>query len=153
MRRFKRSGFTLVEQLVATLIFSVTATGVYSIVSHQTNLLRKTRERNYVTRIVDSRIEELRELTFDEIEDLPATIEFDVRPAVTVFDEAVNEDIVDDAYEMALDGPQGFVFIDSPGANLKKITVRVTWQAGFIAKRPASMEMVTYITRNGVSRK
>ena len=115
-------------------------------------MAEKGEERLYVSRILNSRLEEIRDLTFDEIEALPSEIEFAVLPATTVYGKSVNPDVVDDAYRIALQSASGKVYIDDVDTDIKKVSVEITWMPTQ-RSYPVSMSTATYVSRDGVSRR
>ena len=143
--------FTLVEVMVALTVFALTMTGSLATVGSLWHMISKSQERLYVTRILESRLEEVRDLTFDELTSLPAETSFTVHPALTILGAAVNPDIVDPDYVIELTDATGTIYIDSMGTDYRKITVAISWKSG--AKGVAmTMATTTYVTRGGVNR-
>ena len=64
----------MLETMVAAGLFALTLMGVLTIMNTQWNVLDKNAERLYVGHVLQSRLEEIRDLTFDELDALPAEI-------------------------------------------------------------------------------
>ena len=77
-------GFTLIEVMVATIISTIIFTTSLNLLSANWIIIRKAQERIYVGGILEARLEELRDLTFDELEALGEVLVFDVTPAISV---------------------------------------------------------------------
>lgn len=150
---YRKRGFTLLETILASGILLVTMVGTLSMLSLSWGTMARTQEQIYVNRILESRIEEIRDLSFDELEALPSTTSFPVLPATSAFGNPINPDVyyTQYEYERYLHGVQGMVYLQPLGANLMKVIVTVSWMpAG--EERDMSMNTVTYIGRNGVNR-
>lgn len=151
----KGGGFTLVEVMISVGIFATVAICSSSLVCAMWTTVRKTEERIYVNRILESRLEELRDLTFDELEALPTVSEFAVLPATTVYGKPVNPDAVDTQYQFNLVDPLGRVYIDPVSTGFKEVTVLASWKpwkSNDETNNRLNMSIVTYIARNGVNR-
>lgn len=149
-------GFTLLETMVAAALFALTLMGVLTIMNTQWNVLDKNAERLYVGHVLQSRLEEIRDLTFDELDALPAEIDFEPLPATTVYGKSVNPELgglehASDPYALELREAFGTVYIDPLGPDLRRVTVEVAWKSGF-GSSEVTMTSATYITRNGVNR-
>lgn len=138
------------EVMIAVGIMGICLLGSLSMLNAEWNLIRKTKERLYVNRILESRLEEIRDLTFDELEALEEEIDFAILPATTVFGKTINPYVIDTGYQMDLQESSGTVYVDTVEAGLKKVTVEVSWRSG--ARNQLSLKTATFITRNGVSR-
>ena len=147
----RRAGFSLVEVMIAVGIFAVAMLGSLLTVNTEWEFVRRTQERLYVSRILESRLEEIRDLTFDELLALTSPVQFAVLPATTIFGRDVNPAVDDTNYKRDLRNASGQVVIENIGTALQRVTVEVTWDQG-IRGGQVSMNTVTYVTRNGVSR-
>ena len=143
--------YTMVEVIVAVGIFGITMIGILPAASGLLSTVKKTESRLYVSRILESRLEELRDLTFYELGALPAEIDFEVLPATTAYGKTVNPDVVDAEYQVALTDISGEVFINTLAADLISVSVKVTWKPA-LKVYEVSMDTTTYITRSGINR-
>jgi len=155
LERWKnRRGFTLIEVMVSVFIFSICLLGTISLISSQWKVLRRTQEQLYVTRILESRIEEIRDLTFDAVIAMDGTTAFPVLPMSEVLGETVNPDIDIEDYTRTLQESEGLIYVNTPfngDIDLARITVRVSWiPPGEPQGR--TLTSVTFMTRNGVGR-
>ena len=151
MGRPRAGGFSLLEVMIAVALFSLASVGSLTTLAASSRVLGKTRERLYVGRVLESRLEEIRDLTFDEVDALPSTILFTVLPATTVFGKTINPSISDVDYQLPLQSAVGQVTIADMATDLKSVTVSVTWDSGTQGNR-VTMKTMTYITRNGINR-
>ena len=150
-RNCRFAGVSLIEVLVAVSIAAVTVIAAISLLASEWLIIRKTEESLHINRILSSRLEEIRDLTFDELEELPGSITFVPQPALTVFGKAINPEVINLDYQVDLHDAFGQVIIEDIRQDLKRVTVIITWNiAG--RERQAEMRSVTYITRNGVTR-
>lgn len=115
-------------------------------------MMRRTDEHTYVTRILESRLEEVRDLTFDQILAAPASSTFVPHPAVSIFGQAVNPAAANWAYEKDLANAVGNIFIDPVDTDLVRITVEVRWTQATTG-RTASRTAATLVSREGVNRR
>ena len=145
-------GFTLTEVLIAVVVFGIILLGTLGSSFSAWKLSRRTQERLYVAKILESRLEELRNLTFEELETLPAQFQFPVGPATTASGSAVNPNIEDDRFRVGLRAAIGVVYIDPVAENWKRVTVRVIWDSVGGDDR-LSETLATYIVKFGVGRR
>lgn len=151
-RRRKNHGFTLIEVLVAVGIAGIGIVGALTLVNSQWQLIDKDEERLYLTRILEARIEEMRELSFEEIAALPEEIDFEVIPATNAYGKAINPAMENPEYELPLRDAVGTIYIDVIEPDLRKVTAEVVWTAGSRADE-VTITATTYVTRNGINRK
>lgn len=150
---YRTRGFTLLETILASGILLVTMVGTLSMLSLCWGTMARTQEQIYVNRILESRLEEIRDLSFDELEALPSESSFPVLPATSAFGNPINPEVyyTQYEYERYLHGASGTVYLQPLGANLMKVIVTVSWMpAG--EEREVTMNTVSYIGRNGVNR-
>lgn len=150
-RQRRQKGISLVEVLIATLVFTVALLGTLSLVSSEWRSVQMTQQRLYVNRILESRLEEVRDMTFDSLSAMPEIVEFSVLPAVTIREDLINPSIVDEEYEMDLHNVAGYASFEEFDENVIRVTLSVTWTPGHQAESE-TMKTVTLITRNGVGR-
>jgi len=146
-----QTGVTLIEVMISVTIFAIALLATFSMVISEWAIVRKTQEQLYVTRILESRLEELRDLTFVALTNLPERINFEVTSIGTVTGEPINPELNDGQYQYPLDDATGQVIKTQVAPDLFKFEVRIRWKAG---GKPAyqTMQTITYIAKNGVSR-
>lgn len=146
-----QAGVSLVEVMISVFVFAIALLGSFSVVISEWAIVRKTQEQLYVTRILESRLEELRDLSFGALENLPETIPFEVTSIGTVTGEPINPELDDGEYQYPLNDATGVVIKSLMAPDLYKFEVRIRWKAG---GKPAyqTMNTITYIAKNGVSR-
>lgn len=145
------SAFSLVEVMLAVAVFGTVILGTLSLVVSESEISRTSQERLYINRVLESRLEEVRNLTYDELLALPPRLEFDASPATTVLGATINPEIDTEAYERELTDASGWIYIEVLEPDLAKVDVEVTW-IGRASGRPLTMNTATYVARNGVSR-
>ena len=145
-------GFSLIEVMFGVLIFTTSILGSFSMVNIGWGIIDNTQDWIYVNHILESRLEEVRDLTFDELDALPNKIHFSALPATTVFGKEVNPYVVDDAYQRELGEATGTVHIEQIDTDLKKVTIVVAWRTGNSDQSWRNMNISTLIARNGVNR-
>ena len=69
----KSEGFTLIEVMVAALLFAVIMIGVFGALKRGNSLIESSRDETRVTQILQSELEDLRTKNWTEISALPAT--------------------------------------------------------------------------------
>jgi prepilin-type N-terminal cleavage/methylation domain-containing protein len=143
--------FTFIEVMVSVAIFGIFAAGTLSLINLQFNIIRVTRERQYVSHILESRLEEIRDLTYEQIDELENRISFTPHPAITIFGREVNPEAINNEYVLDLYQGQGIVVITQVTSDIKRITVEVSWCSGG-KNKPVSMGSSTLITRDGLNR-
>lgn len=147
-----RRGYSLAETLIAVAVFGIMLVGTVASLTSAWRGIRRARERQYVGKILESRMEEIRNLTFEEIEALGEKITFTIRPATTALGVPINPNISDEQFRMNLVGAKGVIYIDGVEKNWKKVTIRVSWRAG--GGRNWVVETLTsYIVKYGVSKR
>jgi type II secretory pathway pseudopilin PulG len=145
------SGFTLVEVMVAVGLAAIVIVGVLFTVANQWSLIDRGQEQLYVTHILESRLEELRDLTFEELTALETSFSFNVLPATTVYEKSVNSNAVSTDYELPLRDVEGRVAIETLAADLRRVTVEVSWKPD-LGSNTLTVTTTSYITRNGINR-
>ena len=154
-RSRSREAFTLTEVMVALAISALGIAGGLSMLNSQWNLIRRGQEQLYVGHILESRLEEVRDLTFEELDALPLDFDFEILPALTIYGRPVNPNLVgegNEAYERELRDGVGKVFIETLDTDLRKITIEVTWKPA-LSSDSVTAVTTAYVTRNGVNRK
>lgn len=130
-RKSKEEGFTLVEVLVTIVVVAVALMALLSVFIYGFNLLSRMKQTAIATQCAQEELENIRNLTFDEIIALGASFTNDSLPL--------------------LENSSGVRTIeDSVGVDIKKLTISVFW-----TYRGQNMrkDIVTYITREGINKK
>lgn len=153
-RRRVSLGFTLIEAVLSAAIFASVLLGVLGLAIYGVRTIHGTRERMYISRVLETTIEEARNLSWDELAAQPASQNFDTaHPTVALFGKQVNPGLQQGAeFASPLKAATGTIFVDDVDANLKKITVQVSHQPYLTKSRSVSYSSVTYISRNGIDR-
>ena len=151
-RNAAHRGFTLVEVMVAVAVAAVMFLSVLSLLSQQARVVAKTQERLYVSRVLESRLEEMRDLTFNEIAALSSPITFAVVPDIDVYGKTINQAVADPEFRRTLQSASGTVTISDVQTDLKRIEVAVTWNSA-IQGNQVTMKTATYVTRDGLNRR
>lgn len=143
-----QGGVTLIEVMIAVMVLSVALLSSMSLVASEWQLVERTQEILYVSQILETRSEELRSFSFDDLEGLEDGTAFELSPFVTL----TGEDLIGDdqeMYEMALREGEGHIYFDVLDQDLIKATVVIS----FIPARDDNriyMRNCSYIARNGV---
>ena len=147
----RHKAFSLIEVMVAVSLFAMAILSGMAMLTMNWKIIRKTQERIYVAEIMESRMEELRDMTYDEIVALGATVTFDVSPAVSVEGNPITTILESGDFYRSLSNATGSVYITDLGADLKNVVVEVQWNpAG--GSQQSVMSLTSDITRNGVNR-
>ena len=121
-------GFTLVELLVAVIIFMMTSTALVMAFSTGLMAIRAARESSTAVQAAQQEIEDMRNTPFNSI----ATHGFPVPPLNT-------------------SGTVVIEPLEGENSDMKKATVNVSWTSGSI--RDMSVNLVTIFTKDGINRK
>jgi prepilin-type N-terminal cleavage/methylation domain-containing protein len=130
-RKNQEEGFTLVEILVTIVVVAVALMALLSVFIYGFNLLSRMKQTAIATQCAQEELENIRNLTYDEILALGASFTND---SLTL-----------------LESSSGVRTIEaSVGDDIKKLTISVFW-----TYRGQSMrkDIVTYITREGINKK
>ncbi len=130
-RKRKEEGFTLVEVLVTIVVVAVALMALLSVFIYGFNLLSRMKQTAIATQCAQEELENIRNLTFDEILALGPSFTND---SLTLLENSSGVRTIE----------------DSVGADIKKLTISVFW-----TYRGQSMrkDIVTYITREGINKK
>jgi prepilin-type N-terminal cleavage/methylation domain-containing protein len=161
-RRASR-GFTLIEGMVATAVFAVAITGTVSLVNSCWGTLRQTQEEVYVNRILDSVVENARDLGYPGLRDsmhkstetgqpIPTYHFFYISPTGVVLGQYPNPNINVYDFQRELDSAAGTILLQQVRPGLLRLSVSVTWRPAFSTRRE-TLETVTLVTREGITRK
>ncbi len=130
-RKSKEEGFTLVEILVTIVVVAVALMALLSVFIYGFNLLSRMKQTAIATQCAQEELENIRNLTFDEILALGPSFTND---SLTLLENSSGVRTVE----------------DSVGEDIKKLTISVFW-----TYRGQNMrkDIVTYITREGINKK
>jgi prepilin-type N-terminal cleavage/methylation domain-containing protein len=130
-RKSKEEGFTLVEVLVTIVVVAVALMALLSVFIYGFNLLSRMKQTAIATQCAQEELENIRNLTFDEIIALGASFTND---SLTLLENSSGVRTIE----------------DSVGVDIKKLTISVFW-----TYRGQNMrkDIVTYITREGLNKK
>jgi type II secretory pathway pseudopilin PulG len=156
-------GFTLIEGMVATAVFALAITGTVSMANSCWGTLRQTQEEVYVNRVLESVVESARDLGYPELRNLmykstetglpmPTYHYFYLTPTGAVFGQYPNPYINRTDFQRELDSASGTIFIQQVRPGLIRLSVSVRWRPAF-SQRRETLETVTLITREGITRK
>jgi len=156
-----RSGFTLIEGLMATAVFAIAVTGTVALVNSCWGPLRQTQEEVYVTRILESVVENARDLGYPALRDsmqlsssgqpLPTYHYLDITPTGVILGQYPNPNIAVTEFQRELEGATGTVLLQQVRPGLIRLSVAITWRPSF-STRSETLESVTLITREGITR-
>jgi len=155
LRHIKRTsnGFTLVELMFAVGLIGIALFSSSALLIHSYAVLRRTDEKLYVTRLMESAIEMTRNLGFDELrgQSWPITFSTDY-PVFPLYGKSVNPEANDDAqFGLKLENGQGTITAENISNDLTKVMVKVKWTP--FRLREVSRTAVTYISRKGINKR
>lgn len=131
--------------------------GAFALLIYGSRTIRATREQLYVSRVLETTLETVRYLSWQELAALPASQTFDAtRPLVALFPERINPSIQLAAdFEGTPYSPTGTILIDSVSGvtDLKRVTVRLSYSPVSRRGTPVTASLVTYISKNGIDRR
>ena len=123
-RRRARAGFTLVEVLVALVLFAIVASGLAAFAVQSIRRTSDTRAATGAVLIAQERLENLRSLEYDDIAGSITTETLDG------MDYGVDVDVDD----------------DTPAANMKQVTINVDWDSPMGSRSYVLETILTDIT-------
>ena len=127
----REAGFSLVEVLIAMVVLGIILLTLISVFAFGYNLIARTQQTALATQVCQAELERIRGLTFDSLASLTTTFT--------------------DAKLAGLISGQGLRAVEAgPGADIKKLTLSITWKFRGQSMRK---DIVTYITRMGVDKK
>lgn len=152
----KSQGFTLIETVFALLIFAVAMITAFFLMAGSLRNIQANREHAYVARIMESTIENVRNLSWAELTAQPTSQTFDAsKPLVPLFGKAINPYAANESdFDGTYFAPEGSIIIETvPGQpDLRKVTVKVAYASGR-GNENAFETMTTLISRNGIDRR
>jgi prepilin-type N-terminal cleavage/methylation domain-containing protein len=130
-RKAKKGGFTLIEVLVTMMILAVVLTALLSCFIQGFDILTRMKQMTIATQSIQNELELIRSMHYNDILSLDDTF--------------TNDSL---SY---LENSSGIIDLeDSVGAEIKKLTVSVTW---IYRGRQMQKEIVTYVTKKGINKK
>ena len=130
-RKSKEEGFTLIEVLVTIVVVAVALMALLSVFIYGFNLLSRMKQTAIATQCAQEELENIRNLTFDEIIALGASFTND---SLTLLENSSGVRTIE----------------DSVGVDIKKLTISVFW---IYRGQNMRKDIVTYITREGINKK
>lgn len=130
-RKAKKGGFTLIEVLITLMILTVVLTTLLSCFIQAFDILTRMKQMTIATQSIQNELELIRSMHYSDILSLDDTF--------------TNDSL---SY---LENSSGIIDLeDSVGAEIKKLTVSVTW---IYRGRQMQKEIVTYVTKKGINKK
>jgi type II secretion system protein I len=123
-RRRSKAGFTLVEVLVALVLFAIVASGLAAFAVQSIRRTSDTRAATGAVLIAQERLENLRGLEYDDIAGSITT------ETIDGMDYGVDVDVDD----------------DTPAANMKQVTINVDWDSPMGSRTYVLETILTDIT-------
>jgi len=148
-----RRAFTLVELMFAVGIIGVALFSSTALLIHSYAVLRRTDEKLYVTRLMESAVEMTRNLAFDELrsQSWPVTFSTDY-PVFELYGKTVNPDATNDSqYGLKLQDGTGTINTVNISNDLTKVIVKVKWTP--FRLHEVTHTAVTYISRKGINKR
>lgn len=130
----KKTGFTLIEALIAIILLSICAMGFFASLHTGFKITNEIRENMIATSIIQEEIEELRKTSFDN---LPTSL---TNSRLSLLDTTSNDaslTIIQDSYESSSD--------------LARIVIKITWYSGFNPDKENIKRIITLIARDGIN--
>lgn len=164
MNRFKKKwlrtvsrAFTLVEVMLAVLIFGMAMMGAFSLLVFTARSLQSVREQDYATRIMESTMESVRNLSWTELLALQSanpSFNFDTSyPIVSLFGKVKNPYIVAHSdYQSPLSAATGTIHIGtvSSETNLRRVTVEISYVPSNARGRRITFKTTTIVSKYGL---
>jgi prepilin-type N-terminal cleavage/methylation domain-containing protein len=130
-RKAKEGGFTLIEVLITLMMLAVVLTALLSCFIQAFDILTRMKQMTIATQSIQNELELIRSMHYSDILSLDDTF--------------TNDSL---SY---LENSSGIIDLeDSVGAEIKKLTVSVTW---IYRGRQMQKEIVTYVTKKGINKK
>lgn len=172
MRLKNQKYFTLLETVFAVLIFGIAMLGIFGLLVYGLRTIRHSKEKIYVNRVLETVVEEARNLSWGEIagvagvSGLPAEQTFipsytpdPAKPNVPtlgkLFGKSSNPLVITNADQSSITGATGKIYVsDVPGSvNLKRIEVEVSYLPYMTHNRRVTQSVVTYLSEKGINRR
>lgn len=130
-RKTKKGGFTFIEVLITIMILAIVLTALLSCFIQAFDILTRMKQMTIATQSIQNELEFIRSMHYSDI--------------LSLDDSFTNDSL---SY---LENSSGIIDLeDSVGAEIKKLTVSVTWT---YRGRQMQKEIVTYVTKKGINKK
>ncbi len=130
-RTAKEGGFTLIEVLITIMMLAVVLTALLSCFIQAFDILTRMKQMTIATQSIQSELELIRSMHYIDILSLDNTY-------------------TNDSLSYLENGSGVINLEDSVGAEIKKLTVSVTWT---YRGKQMQKEVVTYVTKKGINKK
>ncbi|MBK1879939.1 PulJ/GspJ family protein [Pelagicoccus mobilis] len=144
--RSKRAGFTLVEMMVAMVVTGMVLTAAFGTINLSVKTMEKARDYARVAQILQSEMEDLRTLSYSNIEAMQTTAK--VEWEGKFYDGWTSIDLTSEFNEAFGNRYSAWVRVSDRSSNQKLVRVWVSWQrrdGSWQAKRTAAV-----FTENGL---
>ena len=139
------SAFTLAETMVAVAIFGIMFASFFGGLSLSLSIVKSARESLRATQIMTENMDIIRLKTFDQVKNTNYTAPFNPIPK-----SVTNSGSPGLTYTVRVIVPLASPMTDGEtyANNVKRVTVRLTWQSGKLVK---TNEMRTFVSQYGMS--
>jgi prepilin-type N-terminal cleavage/methylation domain-containing protein len=130
-KQSKKVGFTLIEVMITILLLTVVMSAILSCFVQGFDILMRMKQMTVATQGIQKELELVRTMHYSDIL-------------------SMDNSFTNDSFSY-LDNSSGIINLeDSVGAEIKKLTVSVTWT---YRGRQMRKEVVTYVTKKGINKK
>jgi prepilin-type N-terminal cleavage/methylation domain-containing protein len=130
-KQAKKGGFTLIEVMITILLLTVVLSAILSCFVQGFDILMRMKQMTVATQGIQNELELIRTMHYSDIL-------------------SMDNSFTNDSFSY-LDNSSGIINLeDSVGAEIKKLTVSVTWT---YRGRQMRKEIVTYVTKKGINKK
>lgn len=130
-KKQKKDGFSLIEVMITILLLTVVLSALLSCFVQGFDILIRMKQMTVATQGIQKELELIRNMRYGDIL-------------------SMDNSFTNDSFSL-LENSNGIVSLeDSVGAEIKKLTVSVTWN---YRGKQMRKEVVTYVTKKGVSKK
>ncbi len=127
----KKGGFSLIEVMITILLLTVVLSALLSCFVQGFDILMRMKQMTAATQAIQNELELIRNMHYSDIL-------------------SMGNSFTNDSFSL-LDNSSGIISLeDSVGAEIKKLTVSVTWT---YRGKTMRKEVVTYVTKKGINKK
>jgi prepilin-type N-terminal cleavage/methylation domain-containing protein len=127
----RKGGFTLIEVMITILLLTVVMSAILSCFVQGFDILMRMKQMTVATQGIQKELELIRNMRYSDIL-------------------SMDNSFTNDSFSF-LESSNGIINLeDSVGAEIKKLTVSVTW---IYRGRQMRKEVVTYVTKKGINKK